>query len=193
MIAQPKPFHPAGLLPGGVSVKGRHITVQRASGQVAAKTLLPPGAVVDSQILFNLFPDDGWCIGEAWQGQVELRLVRLDRQRQVDGVISFDGGETYLAWTAEVTYGETGSVWEIDVPLPAGHTPLDLGLRLALGEAIYQVIGGVPARGRPGETTTVAVNNVFTHTQIAVAAPYRLRHVSTPPAELARLWAMTAR
>lgn len=193
MSIPPKPFHPANLLPGGVAVSGRQITVLRSTGQIAARSLTPPGAAFSPQTLFELFPDDDWCIGEPWQGQVELRLIRLDRRRQVDGIISFDGGETYLAWTAEVLYGETGPVWEIDVPLLPGHTPLDLGLRLALGAAIYRMIGDVPARGRPGETTTVSVNNAFTHAQIATAAPYRLRHVTTPPAELARLWGLAAR
>ena len=186
----PKPFHPAGLLPGGVSVSGRQVVLRHpVTAAVMAQSLLPAGVHFEGESLFSLFPDDEWTIGEAWQGQVDLRLIRLERQRQIDGAITFNGTDGPYAWTAEVVYGESGPMWEIDVPLPAGHTPLDIGLRLALGEAIYDIIGGPPAAGRPGETVSVEVNNSFTREHVYEDKPFRLRYVdSTPQAVLAKLW-----
>jgi len=189
------PFHPAGLFPGGVSAEQNQVIIRDAAGQVLAQAALPantqPGDLYRLGQLFGLFPEAEWYVGQPWQGPVELQLIRLDRQRLVDGAITFkingqDDGP--YAWTAEICYSENGPIWEIDVPLPENHAPNDLGLRLALGAAIYRLIGGPPAAGRPGETVTGLVNNTFRRAELG-QRPYRTRWLASPLTDLSRLFA----
>jgi hypothetical protein len=190
------PFHLAGLFPGGVSVAQNKVVVRDEAGQVLAWAAMPPdtqpGDLYRLGRLFEMFPEAEWYVGRPWQAVVELQLIRLDRQRQVDGAITFrvDGqpADGPYAWTAEICYSENGPIWEIDGPLPENHAQNDLGLRLALGEAIYRVIGGPPAAGRPGETTTGLVSNTFSREGLT-QRPYRTRWLTSPLTDLSRLFA----
>ena len=190
------PFHPAGLFPGGVTIEQNKVVVRDAVGAVLAQAGLPPdtqpGDLYRLGRLFELFPEAGWCVDRPWQAVVELQLIRLDRQRQVDGAITFrvpgQPADGPYAWTADICYSEHGPVWEIDAPLPENHAPHDFGLRLALGAAVYRLIGGPPATGRPGESTTGLVSNAFSREELT-HRPYRTRWLAAPLADLSRLFA----
>ncbi len=167
-MSNPKPFHPVGLpgTQGGVAIEENKVVLRNAqTGQVEADRPLPSGmALVNlyrDQKLFDLFPEQTWYVGLPWTGKAELTLVRLERERLVDGVVSFKQDQVF-AWDAEVRY-PAGPVWEFNVPLPPDYPyPIDFGLRFNLAETIYRFIGAsLPAVGKPGDSTVITLSNVF--------------------------------
>ncbi len=190
------PFHPRGVYPGGVSVQKSRVTVTGSlTGHPVATADLPkgvlPGDLYRTGQLFDLFPTISWYVAQPWEGEVKLSLVRMDRERQVDGTATFQIGggavDGPYSWTAEVVYSERGPIWEIDAPLPMQDGIFnDIGLRLNLSGLIHHFIGGFPAAGRPGESKVFNLHNRFTKEDFTREQPYRITRLSV--VEMTKLW-----
>lgn len=208
-----KPFHPLGLPDsrGGVStLAGQVVLYDPLTGLALARTPLPPGVTRRGLYLegrlFELFPGQAWYTALPWSGSVELCLTRLERDRVVQGVISFPqspsfpirlrSGRDYARagqamggsaagpypWLAAVYYDRPQPSWEIEVPLPPDHPFYsDVALRLALAGAVYQALGAqFPAVGQPGETLTVDVSNIFAGPELFGEQPFLIYRLHNP-------------
>ncbi len=188
-----RPFHPVGLANtwGGVEIHGRRVCLwDPATVEIAAEADLPwgmgPADLYLRGKLFELFPGETWYTGSPWVGTVEVCILRLEREAVVDGVLAYHraGGEAgrRQTWEATVRYGGFEPAWDIRVPLPVDHdVPGDVVFRVRVARVIHRLLGGMPAQGRPGDTVTAGVSNLFGDTTPFHPLPFFVHEVGSHP------------
>jgi hypothetical protein len=189
-----RPFHPAGMAgaKGGVSIEGRRVVLRNPStGEIDAEAALPGGVGMADLYrgeIFRLFPGETWYTALPWIGEVEVRLVRLERDRLVDGVLAFQRAGLPpgkpQTWDAAVRYGDCGPAWDIRAPLPPDHPfPGDVAFRVQIAWALHRALGGgVPACGVPGDVFSAEVGNLFAGGGAFRQLPFSVDGVGDNPA-----------